>query len=98
MAKGLPITKPDYSLEIRYKKGVKVQVNPYVHIPGGYQEEWSEWMHKGKGYFENIKIVQLQIRMIAALYPHKEKEIRFTLRGVLCDFEGNPSGRTIRLT
>lgn len=97
MGKALPASKPDYSLEIRYKIGVKLKVNPLLVIPGGYEEEWSEWMHKGKGYFENIKIVQLQIRMIAALFPHKEKEIKFILRGVLTDYEGNPSGRSIRL-
>ena len=82
MPKGLPTTKPDYSLEIRYKKS---------------NNEWSEWSPKGKGTFQDIKIVQSQIRLLASPYTNREKEIRFILFGSFCDFEGNPTGKVISL-
>jgi hypothetical protein len=82
MPRQLPFTKPDYSLEIRYKKS---------------NNEWSEWSPKGKGTFQNIKIVQTQIRMLASPYTNREKEIRFILFGSFCDFEGNPTGKVISL-
>jgi hypothetical protein len=82
MPKGLPTTKPDYSLEIRYRKS---------------NNEWSEWSPKGKGTFQDIKIVQTQIRMLASPYTNREKEIRFILFGLFCDFEGNPTGKVISL-
>ena len=82
MPRQLPFTKPDYSLEIRYRKS---------------NNEWSEWSPKGKGTFQNIKIVQTQIRMLASPYTNREKEIRFILFGSFCDFEGNPTGKVISL-
>jgi len=82
MTKGLPITKPDYSLEIRYKKP---------------NNEWSEWSPKGKGTFQGIDIVQRQIRMLASPYTNWEKEVRFILFGSFCDFQGNPTGKVITL-
>ena len=82
MPRQLPFTKPDYSLEIRYRKS---------------NNEWSEWSPKGKGTFQNIKIVQSQIRMLASPYTNREKEVRFILFGSFCDFEGNPTGKVISL-
>ena len=82
MPRQLPLTKPDYSLEIRYRKS---------------NNEWSEWSPKGKGTFQDIKIVQTQIRMLASPYTNREKEIRFILFGSFCDFEGNPTGKVITL-
>ena len=82
MPRQLPFTKPDYSLEIRYRKS---------------NNEWSEWSPKGKGTFQDIKIVQSQIRMLACPYKNREKEIRFILFGSFCDFEGNPTGKVISL-
>lgn len=82
MPRQLPFTKPDYSLEIRYRKS---------------NNEWSEWSHKGKGTFQSIAIVQSQIRLLASPYKNREKEIRFILFGSFCDFEGNPTGKVISL-
>ena len=82
MPRQLPFTKPDYSLEIRYRKS---------------NNEWSEWSPKGKGSFQDIKIVQSQIRLLASPYTNREKEIRFILFGSFCDFEGNPTGKVISL-
>jgi hypothetical protein len=82
MPRGLPTSKTNYSLEIRYKKP---------------NNEWSEWSAKGKGTFESIDIVQRQIRMLASPYTNREKEIRFILFGSFCDFEGNPTGKVITL-
>lgn len=82
MAKGLPKSKPDYSLSIRYKKECG---------------EWSEWTMHGKGLFENIEIVRKQIRLISAPYQGKEKEIRFEWNGWLCDYSGHPTGEVISL-
>lgn len=82
MTKGLPITKPDYSLEIRYRKP---------------NNEWSEWSPKGKGTFQRIDIVQRQIRMLASPYTNREKEVRFILFGSFCDYQGNPTGKVITL-
>ena len=82
MPKGLPISKPDYSLEIRYR------------MKNG---EWSEWSAKGHGTFQGIELVQKQIRMLASPYQYREKEIRFILFGSFCDFNGNPTGKVITL-
>ena len=82
MPRQLPFTKPDYSLEIRYKKS---------------NNQWSEWSPKGKGTFQDIKIVQSQIRLLASPYTNREKEIRLILFGSFCDFEGNPTGKVISL-
>jgi hypothetical protein len=82
MARGLPTTKPDYSLQIRYKKP---------------NNEWSEWSAKGKGSFQSIEIVQKQIRMLAASYYGRQKEIKFEWNGWLCDFAGQPTGEVISL-
>ena len=82
MPRQLPFTKPDYSLEIRYRKS---------------NNEWSEWSQKGKGTFQSIAIVQSQIRLLASPYKNREKEIRFILFGSFCDFEGNPTGKVISL-
>lgn len=82
MPRQLPFTKPDYSLEIRYRKS---------------NNEWSEWSPKGKGTFQSIAIVQSQIRLLASPYTNREKEIRFILFGSFCDFEGNPTGKVISL-
>ena len=82
MPKGLPISKPDYSLEIRYRMN---------------NGEWSAWSAKGKGTFQGIEIVQKQIRMLASPYQYREKEIRFILFGSFCDFNGNPTGKVITL-
>ena len=82
MPRGLPTTKPDYSLEIRYRKS---------------NNEWSEWSFKGKGTFQGIDIVHKQIRLLASPYTNREKEIRFILNGSLCDFEGKPTGKVITL-
>ena len=61
MPKGLPKSKLDYSLEIRYR------------LRDG---NWSEWNNKGKGCFTSIEVVQRQIRLIAAAYQGREKEGR----------------------
>jgi hypothetical protein len=82
MPKGLPTTKPDYSLEIRYR------------LRDG---QWSPWSNKGKGKFETIELVQRQIRTLASAYQMREKEVRFEWNGKLCDFKGNPTGTVITL-
>lgn len=82
MATRLSVTKPDYSLEIRYR-----------HRDG----QWSEWSMKGKGKFESIGLVQLQIRVLAAAYQGREKEVRFEWNGKLCNFAGEPTGQVIIL-
>jgi hypothetical protein len=82
MAKGFPITKPDYSLEIRYR------------LRDG---QWSPWSNKGKGKFENIAIVQSQIRLLASSYQGREKEVRFEWNGKLCNFVGEQTGNVISL-
>ena len=82
MAKQLPKSKPDYSLEIRYR------------LRDG---QWSPWNNKGKGYFINMEIVQRQIRLIATAYQGREKEVKFEWNGKLCDFTGNPTGKVIEL-
>lgn len=82
MPKQPPTTKPNYSLEIRYRKP---------------NNEWSEWSAKGKGTFQGIAVVQKQIRMLASPFTNREKEIRFILYGSFCDFEGNPTGKVITL-
>ena len=55
------------------------------------------WMNKGKGSFQSIEIVQRQIRVLAASYNGKEKEVRFEWNGWLCDFAGLPTGEVISL-
>ncbi len=82
MARSLPTTKPDYLLEIRYRKP---------------NNEWSDWINKGKGFFQSIEIVQHQIRMISTPHRGKEIEIRFEWNGWLCDYTGQPTGEVIRL-
>lgn len=82
MPKTLPISKLDYSLEMRYK------------LPSG---EWSEWIKKGKGMFQTIEIVQSQIRIIVAPHKGNDIEVRFEYKGVLCDFLGRPSREVIKL-
>jgi hypothetical protein len=82
MARTLPKSKLDYSLEIRYK------------LSSG---EWSDWINQGKGSFQNIEIVQRQIRMLAASYYGRQKEIKFKWNGWLCDFSGQPTGEVISL-
>jgi hypothetical protein len=75
-------TKTDYSLEIRYRKR---------------DGQWSDWSNKGKGKFETIKLVQLQIRMLASAYQGRDKEVRFEYNGKLCNFVGEPTGNVISL-
>jgi hypothetical protein len=82
MAKALSKSKLDYSLEIRYR------------LRDG---QWSEWNNKGKGMFTSIELVQRQIRLIAAAYQGREKEVRFEWNGKLCDFSGNVTGQVITL-
>lgn len=82
MPRGLPKSKPDYSLEIRYR------------LTNG---QWSEWINKGKGMFDSIEIVQRQIRTLAAAYYGREKEVKFIWNGWLCDFSGQPTGEVISL-
>jgi hypothetical protein len=77
----LPTSKPDYSLEIRYKMD---------------DGQWSKWMNKGKGTFQTIEIVQKQIRLIASEHIGKEKEVRFEWNKWLCDYAGIPTGEVIR--
>lgn len=81
MPRTLPISKPDYSLEIRHKDS---------------QGNWSAWTNKGKGLFQSIEIVQLQIRLISAPYRGNEIEVRFTWNGWLCDYSGLPTGEVIK--
>jgi hypothetical protein len=78
----LPKSKLDYSLEIRYR------------LSNG---EWSKWMNKGKGSFQNIELVQRQIRTLAAEHYGRQKEIRFEWNGWLCDYSGHPTGEVISL-
>jgi hypothetical protein len=78
----LPKSKLDYSLEIRYR------------LSNG---EWSKWMNKGKGSFQNIELVQRQIRTLAAEHYGRQKEIRFEWNGWLCDYSGQPTGEVISL-
>ena len=82
MPRMLPKSKLDYSLEIRYR------------LSNG---EWSMWINKGKGSFQSIEIVQRQIRLLAASYYGRDKEIRFKWNGWLCDFAGLPTGQVITL-
>ena len=81
MPRTLPISKPDYSLEMRFKDS---------------QGKWSAWINKGKGLFQSIEIVQLQIRLISAPYRGKEIEVRFIWNGWLCDYSGQPTGEVIK--
>jgi hypothetical protein len=78
----LPKSKPDYSLEIRYR------------LSNG---EWSKWINKGKGTFQSIELVQSQIRLLASAYHGREKEPRFEWNGWLCDYAGLPTGEVITL-
>lgn len=82
MSKRLPTSKPDYSLEIRYRKE---------------NNDWSDWSPKGMGTFQGIDIVKKQIRLLASPYMNREKEVRFVLFGSFCDIEGNPTGKVITL-
>jgi hypothetical protein len=82
MPKTLPISKPDYSLEMRYK------------LSSG---EWSEWIKKGKGMFQTIEIVQSQIRIIVAPHKGNDIEVKFEYKGYLYDFLGKFSGEVIKL-
>jgi hypothetical protein len=82
MPRQLPKSKPDYSLEIRYR------------LRNG---QWSEWSNKGKGYFTTIEIVQRQIRTLASAYQGRDKEVRFEWNGKLCDFSGNVTNQVITL-
>ncbi len=75
-------TKTDYSLAIRYKRS---------------DGKWSEWKEYGKGLFQSIELVQLQMRMISANYLHREKQIRFERNGKLCNFKGEVTGKLIDL-
>jgi hypothetical protein len=54
-------------------------------------------MNKGKGSFQSIEIVQQQIRLLAASFKGREKEIRFEWNGWLCDYAGIPTGEVISL-
>ena len=81
MPRTLPRSKPDYSLEIRFKNS---------------SGEWSAWINKGKGLFQTIEIVQHQIRLISAPHRGKEIEVRFEWNGWLCDYSGQPTGEVIR--
>ncbi len=82
MPKMLPKSRLDYSLEIRYR------------LSNG---EWSKWINKGKGSFQNIELVQRQIRLLAAEHYGRQKEIRFEWNGWLCDYSGQPTGEVISL-
>ncbi len=82
MPRMLPKSKPDYSLEIRYR------------LSNG---EWSKWINKGKGTFQSIELVQTQIRILALAYHGREKEVRFEWNGWLCDYAGLPTGEVIVL-
>lgn len=82
MPKGLPTSKPDYSLEIRYRKE---------------DNDWSDWSPKGWGTFQGIDIVKRQIQILSSPYKNREKEIRFVLFGSFCDIDGNPTGKVITL-
>jgi hypothetical protein len=82
MPRMLPKSKLDYSLEIRYR------------LSNG---EWSKWINKGKGNFQNIELVQRQIRTLAAEHYGRQKEIRFEWNGWLCDYSGHPTGEVISL-
>jgi hypothetical protein len=75
-------TKFDYSLAIRYRKR---------------DGQWSEWVYKGMGQFESIKLVQIQIRSLASVYPNHEKQIEFKWNGKLCDWTGKETGKVIEL-
>lgn len=81
MPRTLPASKPDYSLEMRFKNS---------------SGEWSQWINKGKGLFQNIELVQHQIRMITLPHKGKEIEVRFEWNGWLCDYSGHPTGEVIR--
>ena len=82
MPRMLPKSRLDYSLEIRYR------------LSNG---EWSKWINKGKGSFQNIELVQRQIRLLAAEHYGRQKEIRFEWNGWLCDYSGQPTGEVISL-
>jgi len=76
------VTKTDYSLAIRYRKS---------------DGQWSEWEEYGKGQFQSIEMVQLQMRMISANPMYREKQIRFERNGKLCNFRGEETGKLIEL-
>ena len=82
MPKKLPMSKPDYSLQIRYKDSYG---------------KWSPWKDQGKGYFFSIELVQKQIKLLAAPHRGKEIEVRFEWNGWLCDLAGLPTGEVIKL-
>jgi len=75
-------SKTDYSLSIRYR------------LKDG---SWSDWLNKGSGTFQDISIVQKQIRLLASQYQNREKEIRFEYKGKLCGFDGSETFEVIRL-
>jgi hypothetical protein len=75
-------TKTDYSLSIRYRQS---------------NGQWSEWKEYGKGQFQTIEEVQLQMRMISANYINREKQIRFERNGKLCNWRGEVTGKLIEL-
>lgn len=81
MPRMLPASKPDYSLEIRFKNS---------------SGEWSQWINKGKGLFQTIEIVQHQIRLIFAPHRGREIEVKFEWNGWLCDYSGLPTGEVIK--
>jgi hypothetical protein len=59
------VTKTDYSLAIRYKKS---------------DGQWSEWKEYGKGQFQSIEMVQLQMRIAGTLRKNVVKH--FTNKGL----------------
>jgi hypothetical protein len=75
-------TKTDYSLAIRYKQK---------------NGEWSEWKEYGKGLFQTIEEVQLQMRLISANLIYRDKQIRFERNGKLCNWRGEVTGKLIEL-
>lgn len=76
------VIKTDYSLAIRYRKN---------------DGHWSDWKEYGKGLFQSIEIVQLQMQMISANFLYREKQIRFEKDGKLCDWNGEVTGKLIEL-
>ena len=75
-------SKTDYNLSIRYR------------LKNG---QWSDWLNKGSGLFQDISIVQKQIRLLASQYQNREKEIRFEYKGKLCGFDGIENSEVIKL-
>ena len=82
MAKQQPKIKDPYKLKMRVM---------------GRNGQWEDWKEKGIGEFTDLETAQRSIRLLMALYPNRTKEIEFTYKGELRDYNGNITGQSIIL-